>query len=136
MSEFCYLFNPSFRDFPYWYQYPIDMSDEKECTHALSFDNWGPDELHLSLSSNEPWLYEDDPTMLRLTIVNNSRNGQRIILRDMVLPWLIEFDDSEYKYIVHPGESITLQTVINDITNKKSWWPIEPVNPEYYTEPM
>jgi hypothetical protein len=138
MSEFCYLFNPSFQVFPPNDSYNIEFTVEKEFIHTLSIQNWGPSNLHIDLDESQPWLDENDPTMLRLTIVNNSQEGQMIILRYMVLSWLIDLANGEpdHKYLIHPGEAITLQTAINDITNKKSWWPIEPVNPEYYTEPM
>ena len=138
MSEFCYLFNSATQVFPLSDSYSIDVTVEKEFIHTLSIQNWGPSNIHIDLDPSQPWLRKSAPTMLRLTIANNSENGQRIILRDMVLPWLIDLANGEpdYKYLIDPGEALTLQTVINDLTNEKSWWPIEDATPQYYTEPM
>lgn len=138
MSEFCYLFNPSFQVFPPNDSYNIEFTVEKEFIHTLSIQNWGPSNLHIDLDESQPWLRTNNPTMLRLTIVNNSEEGQSIILRNMVLPWLVDLARGEpsYKYVLHQGQAITLQTVINDLTNEKTWWVVEPFELEYYTEPV
>ncbi len=74
--------------------------------------------------NEHPFLSDNEPTPLRVTIINASTLSKRIKLRDMGIPWLIDktYGEVGYYYHIRPKQSVTLKTAFNTATGIKSWF--------------
>lgn len=123
--EFCYTFDGILTNEDSqsgsMLRYVMDNANEKSI--LFIFDNIHVDS-HINLEFvDHQFLNVNDPTALRITIINASKLGKAIVLRTLRLPWLIDPANGESNYycMLSAGESVTLQTAFNTQTGMKAW---------------
>ena len=123
--EFCYTFDGILTNEDSqsgtMLRYVMDNANEKSI--LFIFDNIHVDDyINLDFVDHQT-LNEADQTALRITIINASKLGKAIYLRNIGLPWLFDpaYGEPNYYVMLQAGESVTLQTVFNTVTGKKAW---------------